>query len=148
MPILIEFTGGNGALGPETYTKLSPSSMEAVIGRWDSSRALPCLIGTGYINAETREDCITGTGTVNTLYLGLALGLTLLVGIIADICIPRLPGGTPLRDFGVLSSITISRPALHKLDTETNGDSGVGSERVMRLGDLRREIGDVPTYTH
>ncbi|KDQ11363.1 hypothetical protein BOTBODRAFT_93984, partial [Botryobasidium botryosum FD-172 SS1] len=100
---LVDFTGNSGTLDPRAYTKLSPSTMETVIGRWDSSWALPYLIGTGYVAAETHQDRIIGTGTVNKLYLGFVLGSILIVGVIADVCILRLPGGVPLRDFGVLS---------------------------------------------
>ncbi|KDQ11362.1 hypothetical protein BOTBODRAFT_35447, partial [Botryobasidium botryosum FD-172 SS1] len=170
-PVMVKFAGEGGALDGGAYTKLSPSSMEAVIGSWDASRALPYLVGTGYITAETREDRIIGTGAVNILYLGLVLGGTLLVGIIADVCIPRLPGGVPLRDFGVLSSITVARSALRRLDevgrapdsdrpgpnqpdsdaerppssANTPPSPGLGPEFYMDLDELRKKIGDVPT---
>ncbi|KDQ11373.1 hypothetical protein BOTBODRAFT_459391 [Botryobasidium botryosum FD-172 SS1] len=162
-PILVEFTGNSVTGGPSGHTRLSPSSMETVIGGWNSSRALPYLVGTGHITAETRDDRIIGSGTVNRLYLGLILGLTLLVGVIADVSIPRLPGGIPLRDFGVLSSITVARPALRSLDialgqaprseSERLGPSddpppspGVGPEFYMDLDDPKEKIGDTPAY--
>ncbi|KDQ11823.1 hypothetical protein BOTBODRAFT_57228 [Botryobasidium botryosum FD-172 SS1] len=145
-PILVDFTGNNGTDGPGAYTKLSPSSMETVIGAWDSSQALPYLIGTGYITAQVRQDRIIATGKVNELYLGLALGLILLVGFIADVCIPRLPDGVPLRDFGMLSAITIARPALHKLDPTKSGDSVAGRELHMPLKELKEEIGAVKAH--
>ncbi|KDQ11371.1 hypothetical protein BOTBODRAFT_189910 [Botryobasidium botryosum FD-172 SS1] len=162
-PTLVEFTGNSVTDGPNGYTRLSPSSMETVIGGWDSSRALPYLIGTRYITAETRDDRIIGSGTVNKLYLGLVLGLTLLVGIIADVSIPRLPGGIPLRDFGALSAITVARPALRSLDIalgqaprseserlvssdDPPPSPGVGPEFYMDLDDLKEKIGDAPAY--
>jgi len=118
-PILVDFTGNSGTAGPGAYTKLSPSSMETVIGGWDSSQALPYLIGTGYITAQARQDRIIGIGKVNILYLGLVLGLTLLVALIADVCIPRLPNGVPLRDF---RAIPIAHAMVHKPDPEKSGD--------------------------
>ncbi|KDQ11376.1 hypothetical protein BOTBODRAFT_459445 [Botryobasidium botryosum FD-172 SS1] len=145
-PILVDFTGNNGTNGPAAYTKLSPSSMETMIGGWDSSQALPYLIGTGYVTAQVRQDRIIAAGQVNQLYLGLVLGLILLLGFIADVCIPRLPDGVPLRDFSMFSAISIARPALHKLDLKKSENPGMESELHMPLEDLKEHIGVVKTH--
>jgi len=131
--------------------------MEAVIGAWDSSQALPYLVGSGYIAAQASNDRIIASGQVHKLFLGLVLGFLLLLGIIADILIPTLPEGMPLRDFSVLSSITIARSALLELDARSQGldttrhSEGdpplnpVGPEFNMHLEKLKVRIGGVPT---
>ncbi|KDQ11377.1 hypothetical protein BOTBODRAFT_68075 [Botryobasidium botryosum FD-172 SS1] len=156
-PILVDFTGGSGSAG---YTSLSPSQMESVIGAWDSSQALPYLVGSGYIAAQASNDRIIAAGAVHKLFLSLILAFLLLLGIVADVCIPMLPHGMPLRDFSVLSSITIARSALRKLDDEADerdfdakrspdsrdsGLNGVGPEFNMHLEKLKGHVGDVPT---
>jgi len=154
-PILVDFTGGSGANG---YTSLSPSHVESVIGTWDSSEALPYLVGSGYIVAQASEDRLIATGDVHKLFFGLVLGGLLLLGVIADILIPTLPQGMPLRDFSVLSSISVARTALLKLDAkdpapgweakhQSDGDpplSPVGREFSMHLDELKGHIGGVP----
>jgi len=156
-PILVDFTGNAGTGGPGAYTKLSPSHIESVVGGWDSSQALPYLVGTGYIAAQACNDRMIATGSVDKLLLGLVLGLLLLLGVIADICIPALPQGMPLRDFSVLSSISIARSALLKLDAKDQSPnweakkpeegsplSPVGPEFNMHLDELKGHIGSVP----
>ncbi|KDQ13849.1 hypothetical protein BOTBODRAFT_362460 [Botryobasidium botryosum FD-172 SS1] len=150
-PMLVGFTGGSG---PNGYASLSPSRMESIIGAWDSSQALPYLVGSGYIAAQASDDQITAVGAVEKRLLALILVGLLLFGVVADVCIPMLPRGMPLRDFSVLASITIARPALLKLDdwdleAKRGPDSvlsGVGPEFNMNLEKLKGHIGDVPTH--
>ncbi|KDQ13847.1 hypothetical protein BOTBODRAFT_362254 [Botryobasidium botryosum FD-172 SS1] len=153
-PVLVDFTGGSG---PNGYTSLSPSRMESVIGAWDSSQVLPYLVGSGYISAQASSDRVIATGAVEKRFLALILVSILLFGVVADVCIPMLPRGMPFRDFSVLSSITIARPALLKLDDrdlEAKGSpdtrdsvlGGVGPEFNMQLEKLKGRIGDVPAH--
>ncbi|KDQ11824.1 hypothetical protein BOTBODRAFT_447914 [Botryobasidium botryosum FD-172 SS1] len=157
-PILVDFTGGSGPTG---YTSLSPSQMESVIGAWDSSQALPYLVGRGLIAAQASNDRIIAAGAVHKVFLSLILACLLLLGVIADACIPMLPHGMPLRDFSVLSSITIARSALRKLDGEADnrdldakrspdnresGLNGDGPEFNMHLEKLKGYVEDVPTH--
>jgi len=152
---LVDFTGGEGAEG---YTMLSPSHIESAIGAWDSSQALPYLVGRGYVAAQASDDRLIATGDVHRLFLGLVLGGILLAGVIADSCIPMLPKGMPLRDFTVFSSISMARPALLELDAEDHSyrdskQQGAepslrpeGPELRMDSEKLEEKIGKVSLY--
>jgi hypothetical protein len=101
-PTVVAFSGGDG---PQGYTRITPSSVSAVLGRADAVQLLPYLAGSQPVLAFSYPDDIVAYCTVGWLILTATLSFTLIEGFVAAFFIPRLPLGIPRRDFGLFSWI-------------------------------------------
>jgi hypothetical protein len=134
-PTVVSFTDGSG---PEGYTSLSASQFGEARALADAANVLPFLAGTGKIVARAYDDTTQAYVTVGTAPLIVALGVALVLGILAGVLTPRLPLEIPRREFGMYSWLAV----LH-------GDSLLREmrsnelERGMDVRDVAKRVGSI-----
>jgi hypothetical protein len=136
-PTVVSFTSG---AGPEGYTALDAARFGQVRARADAGNVLPFLAGSGQLVARQYEDETLATTRVEGVQLVVALGIVLLLGWVAGLAVPALPGGVPRREFGMWGWVAV-----------LVGDGLVGKETVegravgreMEVEEVEKRMGDV-----
>ncbi|KAF9040663.1 hypothetical protein BJ165DRAFT_1530546 [Panaeolus papilionaceus] len=99
-PSIVSFTDGVGING---YTEFSVEKYERARSMADARNALPYFAGTGKLLAHRYVDKVVTSSSINNIYLAVALGIVLLLGLISGFFVPRLPFGQPRRGFDLYS---------------------------------------------
>jgi len=132
----VSFTEGTGP-GPENYTELSPGQFGIFRARAEAGNALPYLVGSGLVIAQSYEDETLADATFEHWKLiGPLLGI-LFLGIIGELFVPRLPLNIPRREFGVYSWLALFQSQARALSrvprTRTNRPLTLRSCNLRRL---------------
>ena len=103
-PQAFYFTDGAGL---REYTELSPSRYATIRARVGAATALPYLVGSGLVVAQSYEDETLAYTTFKPWQLITLLLIVLNLGIIGELFVPILPLGVPRREFGPYSWLAL-----------------------------------------
>ena len=113
-PQVVSFTEGTGP-GPEEYTELSPGQFAMFRARAEAGNALPYLVGSGLVVAQSYGDETLADATFKQWILIGPLLSILFLGIIGELFVPILPLDIPRREFGVYSWLALFKSQVHAL---------------------------------
>ena len=100
----VSFTEGSG---PEGYIELSPDRFAVIRARVDAANVLPYLAGSGNIVAQSYSDqTLAYVRYAQWQLIGLPM-MVLLLGLIGELFVPRLPFNVPRRGFGLYSWLAL-----------------------------------------
>ena len=136
----VSFTEGLGA-GPGGYIELSPDRFGAIRARAEAGNALPYLVGSGLVVAQSYGDETLADATFKQWQLIGPLLLILFLGIIGELFVPALPRNIPRREFGVYSWLALFQSQARVLSrvprTRTNWSLTFRSCDSRQLATLR-----------
>ena len=95
--------------GPQGYIELSPDRLAVVRARVSAAYALPYLVGSGSVVAQSYEDEVLAFASYKWWQLVSLLVPVLIMGIIGELFVPVLPLNVPRREFGVYSWVALLR---------------------------------------
>ena len=108
----VSFTNGVGPLG---YTELSPDRVAVIRGRVSAANLLPYLAGSAPVVAQSYPDQTLAYVTfVRWQLIGL-LVIVLILGIIGELFVPKLPHNMPRRGFGMYSWLALFRSQVREV---------------------------------
>ena len=108
----MSFTDGAGPLG---YTELSPDRFANFRARVSAAYALPYLVGSGLVVAQSYENETLAYVTYKWWQL-LALPVLLwILGTVGELFVPTLPLDIPRREFGVYSWLALFQSQARRL---------------------------------
>ncbi|KAL0961471.1 hypothetical protein HGRIS_006415 [Hohenbuehelia grisea] len=134
-PTIISFTNG---LGPQGYTELSETIFARARALADATNVLPYFAGTGDILARSYADRVIADASFSHIWLATFTASVLVLGIIAGLCVPRLPLGARRRGFELYSWV-----AAFQGSEMVSEMSRAGVERNMDLKDIEEKYGDM-----
>jgi len=103
-PQLVSLTDGTGPLG---YTELSPNRFARFRARAGAAYALPYLVGSGLVVAQSYRSETLAYVTYKPWQLIALPVLVWILGIIGELFVPTLPLHIPRREFGVYSWLAL-----------------------------------------
>ena len=136
----MSFTDGSGPTG---YTKLSPERFASARAMADATNVLPFLAGTGAVVARLYPSHIISVASVDTVPMVIANVAILILGLIAGLCVPRLPLAVPRRGFDLMSWLAVlyGDNVVGQLPILPGSHSSL-NQRVA-VEDVDRRLGDV-----
>ena len=137
----VSFTDG---FGPRGYTQLSPARFARARAQADATNVLPFLAGTGPIVARVYPARTSSYSEVDAPAMIIFIVSLFFVGLIACLCVPKLPLGVPRRGFDLLSWLAVLHednvigqlPILPKNQTSTSGHGSTTDDIADKYGDV------------
>ncbi|KAG6878852.1 hypothetical protein C0992_007114 [Termitomyces sp. T32_za158] len=138
-PTVISFSGGQGLYD---YKELSPSYFAQARGLADAGNLLPYFAGTGEILTRRYQDLVLSSTSVNPGYMGIYIGLIMVLGILAGLFVPKLPLNVPHRGFEVDSWIAAFH-ADELIEIGGTHGNGIEIEKNLDLHEIIQQVGDI-----
>lgn len=109
----------------------------------DATNVLPFLAGTGAVVARLYPSHIISVASVDTVPMVIANVAILILGLIAGLCVPRLPLAVPRRGFDLMSWLAVlyGDNVVGQLPILPGSHSSL-NQRVA-VEDVDRRLGDV-----
>ncbi|KAG6898724.1 hypothetical protein C0993_004840 [Termitomyces sp. T159_Od127] len=134
------------SLSPEDKVSMATGSyLLPILPRLADSRMLvTCshISQGGEILTRRYQDLVLSSTSVNRIYMGIYIGLILLLGVSAGCFVPKLPLNVPHRGFDVYSWIAAFH-ADELIETGGTPENRVGIEKNMDLHEIVQQIGDI-----
>ncbi|KAJ3571183.1 hypothetical protein NP233_g3915 [Leucocoprinus birnbaumii] len=146
--LAISYTSGSGPYG---YTSLSAPLFAQAKALADANNILPYFAGTGDLLARVYPDRVVAYASILPLYMIITLVALFFLGLIAALCVPRLPMNVPRRGFELYSWVAafyadelVGTGKGGALPGQSGpGQAGLPIGRRMELEDIEQHIGDV-----
>lgn len=135
-PTVVSFTSG---AGPEGYTTLNATMFGTARARADAANVLPYLAGRGGLVARAFPDRTVAWARVGSVQLAVVLGVALVLGVIAGLCVPRLPRGVPRRDMSMWGWVAVL--TADGLLDETHGRGAGVVDRHSEVEEVEKVFG-------
>ena len=91
------------------YTELSPDRLAIIHARLNAANALPYLVGSGLLVAQSYTDETLAFTSYKRWQLAALPVLIWALGMIGELFVPKLPLHVPQRDFGLYSWLALFR---------------------------------------
>lgn len=138
----VSFTDGEG---PSGYTKLSPSKFAQARAQADATNVLPFLAGSGVIAARVYPTLLLCSTAIDLTLMVVVNISVFVVGLVACICVPRLPLGVPRRGFDLLSWLAVlyEDNVVGQLPFLPGKHTGSSSRLKSSLENIEDKFGDI-----
>lgn len=130
-------------MGPQGYTKLSPKHYAQARAMADATNVLPFLAGTGAVAARLYSSRIISTAAVDVVPMIIANVVILVIGLLAGLCVPRLPLAVPRRGFDLMSWLAVLYGDNVIGQLPILPGSRAGLDKRIAIEDVDRRLGDI-----
>ncbi|KAG6867487.1 hypothetical protein C0993_002216 [Termitomyces sp. T159_Od127] len=108
-------------------------------GLADVGNLLPYFAGNGEILTRRYQDLVLSSTYVNRIYMGIYIGLILLLGVLAGFFVPKLPLNVAHRDFEAYSLVA----AFYADELVEIGGTTGNVEKNLDLHEIVHQVGDI-----